>query len=353
MSLLVQKKQGYDNRSYQMYLDQVYKNKAENTTRQFVTQMKFFSQFCFETYSDWSLHHMHLAGAETIIKELMHQTKEEDRIATTIDVLQEFINWRSQTLSPASLQSMFWHITNYLYWRGIRIDKRDINSLHFPKIAKKKPYSMTMEEIVRFVAASNHERQALYLAQVSSGMRIGETMQVIKKDMRLYKDHFFVTVRAETTKTFEEREAILSVEATQAILQRWESIGSDELVYISTTKWRRSLSETIHFIRLRQRLGIGTPDFHPTLHRFRGFFYKMATKTADSDYAHRMLGHGGYLPNYGELTDDEKLQSYAKVEPELTVQDYYKNKLRDTTMEDRVKELELKLQASSNLPDAI
>jgi hypothetical protein len=58
-----------------------------------------------------------------------------------------------------------------------------------------------------------------------------------------------------------------------------------------------------------------------TLHSFRAYFFTKAARVHDENYAHKLTGHGGYLPQYDRLTDDEKLDLYLKLESELLVYD--------------------------------
>ena len=45
------------------------------------------------------------------------------------------------------------------------------------------------------------------------------------------------------------------------------------------------------------------------------------------NFAHRFTGHRGYLMQYDRITDDERLDMYLKLEPELVVFDQSKNNL--------------------------
>jgi len=58
-----------------------------------------------------------------------------------------------------------------------------------------------------------------------------------------------------------------------------------------------------------------------TLHSFRSFFFTKAARIHDENYAHKLTGHGGYLPQYDRLTDDEKLEMYLELEPDLLIND--------------------------------
>ena len=83
-----------------------------------------------------------------------------------------------------------------------------------------------------------------------------------------------------------------------------------------------------------------------SLHSFRAFFFTKAARCHDENYAHKMTGHGGYLMQYDRLTDEEKLEMYIELEPNLLIYDQTKNeekirKLRETNtkLEDQSEEL--------------
>ena len=51
----------------------------------------------------------------------------------------------------------------------------------------------------------------------------------------------------------------------------------------------------------------------------RSFFFTKAVRMHGENYAHRMTGHSGYLMQYDRMTDEEKLQMYLELEPELSI----------------------------------
>ena len=49
-----------------------------------------------------------------------------------------------------------------------------------------------------------------------------------------------------------------------------------------------------------------------------------------------MTGHGGYLMQYDRMTEDEKLEMYIELEPDLVVFDQTKNELEIAKLRDKV-----------------
>jgi len=54
-----------------------------------------------------------------------------------------------------------------------------------------------------------------------------------------------------------------------------------------------------------------------TLYSFRSYFFGKAADVHREGYAHKMTGHGGYLPQYDRMSDEKKLDWFLKLEPEL------------------------------------
>ena len=72
-----------------------------------------------------------------------------------------------------------------------------------------------------------------------------------------------------------------------------------------------------------------------TPHTFRAYFFTKAARKHDDNYAHRMIGHGGYLMQYDRMTEEEKLDMYIELEPDLVVYDQTKNKLKIEQLEEQ------------------
>ena len=49
-----------------------------------------------------------------------------------------------------------------------------------------------------------------------------------------------------------------------------------------------------------------------------------------------MTGHGGYLMQYDRMTEDEKLEMYIELEPDLVVFEQTKNELEIAKLRDKV-----------------
>jgi integrase len=67
---------------------------------------------------------------------------------------------------------------------GIKISPQDVRyNLKFSKTLKREHYPLKREEIIDIITPVPYSKKALYLALVSSGMRIGEALRIRRKDI--------------------------------------------------------------------------------------------------------------------------------------------------------------------------
>ena len=162
-------------------------------------------------------------------------------------------------------------------------------------------------------------------------MRIGEALSSQKKDFDTSKTRIKINIPADT-KTRQGRSTYISKEAESRLKPILEKKAPEDYVFSKTNKkpftsnYRRALD------RIIKRLGIdekyGSNGFHKiTSHSFRAYFFTKAARKHGENYAHRMVGHGGYLLQYDRITEDEKLQMYLELEPDLVIFDQTKNEL--------------------------
>ena len=77
--------------------------------------------------------------------------------------------------------------------------------------------------------ACSAKREMLYLAQSSSGMRIGEMVQLRKKDIHTDTARLMVKIPAAFTKTGVARTTFFSAEAAKLVAPRLKKIGDLDL----------------------------------------------------------------------------------------------------------------------------
>ena len=292
--------------------------------------LKKFQKFCKDH---------HEMTPDEFCKELLVLKKqnESEYTDTLYDVLQEWINEYSNLVNPNTLRTLFSNVRSYIYYFGIKTDSQDVNQLlSFPRIQKEEKYPLKHSELLKIVndQTRNLTRKALYLACSSSGMRIGEAVQIKKSDLE-FKERIQINIRPSYTKTQTGRSVFISKECQQILESYLGDLDNEDTIFYKgkcdNIQTRDSsecgrLAECL--IRLDLDMKYSSNGRHKiTSHSFRAFFFTQAVRKHGENYAHKLTGHGGYLMQYDRMTDEEKLKMYIELEPELVVFDTSKQNL--------------------------
>ena len=207
-----------------------------------------------------------------------------------------------------------------------------------------------MDTFRKMLNTCSAKREMLYLAQSSSGMRIGEMMQLRKKDIHTDMSRLMVKIPAAFTKTGVARTTFFSAEAAQLVAPRLKKIGDLDPVFGTDVSAKSNARcEAKYIDDLQKKMGIS--DKYETngrnvitTHSFRAFFITKISRS-DPNLAKYFSGQKGYLLQYDRLTDAEKLSHYMGFEPLLLVSDKARDQERIRNLENEnanVAELERK-----------
>jgi len=217
------------------------------------------------------------------------------------------------------------------FWKRLSRRIKGIRAVSQEKV----PSNAELRRILTHMAV---EGKAVYLMLVSSGMRIGEAMQLKLEDIDLDADPVKVNIRREYTKSGDARITFVSAEGKEAI-QEWLKVRDD---YIKTAVARSHFYEKdTESDRLfpfdvkkaydqwtnaldKSKLNGRDPEtnrhkIHP--HVLRKFFRSKAGMVS-VDMAEALMGHSGYLTDvYRKYANAEETLSdfYRQVEPSLEV----------------------------------
>jgi len=301
-----------------------------------------FTWFVQETYDGKTV--------EEIIEELQFVKKNNDEYEEILyDVLQDWINWNEKRgLGSYTIRVTFSNLRKFLFHFGIKTNEQDIKEyLRFGKVPQEERHPLSQEEYRSIIDgfAKNPYQQALFLAMGSSGMRIGEILGLKKKDIDTSKDRIKINIQT-NTKTRRARSTYISKEAAkklQPILAKKELndyIFSKKNTKSYVSNYRRALDRIIKRIGLDEKYE--SNGIHKiTSHSFRAYFFTKAARKHGENYAHRMIGHGGYLMQYDRMTEEEKLQMYLELEPDLVIYDQTKNELEIAKLKENTEEIAL------------
>jgi len=221
--------------------------------------------------------------------------------------------------------------------------KEDVKqNISLPKIPKEEKHPLSLEEIRKIIAEANFKKKGLYLTLLSSGMRVGETVQLKKKHFDTSEKRFMIKIPADLTKTKQARTVFISKEASNAIRPLLKRIEDNDAVFSKNKNPHYAVcAEEMTFKRILKNVGLvesyeSSRTNKITMHSFRAYFFTKATRKHGENYGHMMIGHGGYLMQYDRLTDDEKLEMYLELEPDLTIDSTERDKI---TIEKQQEEL--------------
>lgn len=238
-----------------------------------------------------------------------------------IKLLQNWINDSQSSGRTKRHRAGF--VCKFLYYYDIDIDGRDFKTLKFGKMGKsfKKPF--TIEIIKQIYNNSSHRRQVLYLFLISTGCRISEAMALRRKDFEMSTKR--IKVQIYQSKNDETRLGYLTKEAGRMISPILNKLDPNDFVFATMEDMKRAKNtEGQCFRRVTDQLGLGTDRRrsgirHWTIHSFRSFLFTQYTKTHNGDLAHAYIGREQYLDSYLNMTEEEQLEQFIKVEPLLFI----------------------------------
>jgi len=285
----------------------------------FVKQVKAtlnkFDIFCKAKFNE---------SEEGILSQLMKQ-KQDERIINACDTLQLFISSLNKKISPQTIPSYLSHVTGYFNYRGIKLTSLDKKSIRYPKVVKEEKYPLSKNDIKQILDIASYKRKILYLTLSSSGMRIGETLALRKKDFDTSGKRIMINIPAKITKTKASRRVFVSLEVGPYLMKRLNEIENNDLVFGTNEKivQAESTEEKI-FTRLTDKIFSNMPRYESgtrkiTLHSFRAFFITQAVRTVGDSFAHAVSGQEGYLKVYKRYDNEAMLEDYLKLEPALFI----------------------------------
>jgi len=297
-------------RSYESFFDSKLSKKKPQTRKLYKYSLDDFDKFCKK----------HLTAN-------LEQSIENFKEASTddiIDVLQEWIN-SSPIGRQSNLKGRLSQINNYLYYRGISIDSRDLKDLEYENSEPEERRPLSFDELKKILDAATQRQRALILSLSSSGMAIGEACNLLKSDFDFSQSRIMIHIKPSyTKKQGRGRTVFISYEAERILKPILDKIEDNQRVFGYSPTVKDSINNYQNqFRRLVDSIGLGlkyeSGKRQKTLHALRAYFFTKANKIHGLDYAHKMTGHKGYLNQYNRLEEAEKLEMYLKLEPELLV----------------------------------
>jgi len=256
------------------------------------------------------------------------------------DVMQAWINYNSKKISPKTVKLYFALVKPFFYYKGLRFHSADIKeNLKFPKVFYNEKHGVTREEIKTIFDVLKPRKKALFLCQLSSGMRIGELLRMKKKQLDLSTKRITVTIPAEHNKNGRARTTFFSKEAAKYLRVILKNKTDDELIFTKNEYWESARNTVL----ANMRRWIAKQELHNiTTHSFRAYFITKVSRI-DPNLAKRLAGQKSYLDEYDRMSQNEKLEKYLELEPSLLIEEDEKLKSeveRLRAKEDKIESLE-------------
>ena len=317
--------------------------KADATKKAIKTALTSFDKFCSATYDDRT--------TDDIFEEL-NTLKGEEQTDAIYEVIQSWIDWLYSTGKlTTSIRQYFSALKQLFHYKGIKLHPMDVKErVEFKKRIKEELYALELEDIQKIFKFVNPKKSSFYLALISTGARPGELLQVRKSDIDTSKKRIKIRIEAENVKTRTGRSVWLTQETAKFLMIKLRNLEDDDLVWGTNEKSSFSLrNEAKIFNRICELAGFSdrykSNKFRKiTLYSFRSYFFGKAADVHREGYAHRMIGHGGYLPQYDRMSDEKKLEWFLKLEPELVVDSKERDKFTIEKQQKEISELEKKNQ---------
>lgn len=321
----------------EQFLDSMFLISHSNKTKiTYKTALNHFRNFTHTEYN--------LDETQIILK-----IKSED--LDLYQVIRNFVIYLDKkNIKPQGLRSYLSGLKGYLRHWGIRINSDDYKQLvKIPKVIRTREIPITKEMIVQILRNSSSKLQTVILVSCSSGLRIGEIVQLKISDIEFDSVPAKIHVRAEIAKGGSSRETYITSETVKALKDylkkhfdwqdgssNWSlqdtvifgrlsknNIGSVPLNAAESSKQtlqvalRREIAK-IPELSLRNENGRRSIHFHA----FRKYFRTIMGNVCGRDYAEALMGHGFYMDTYYQLPEDKKKQMYLDAEPHLTISDF-------------------------------
>jgi len=273
-------------------------------------------------------------------------------------ILNEYVIFLDKKgIRPKTIRLWFTVVKGYLTNLQVEVFSEKCKQLvKLPKVRRIKKEALTKEIIIKLLRNLDAKLQTAVLVAISSGMRVGEIAGLTLEDIEFNHDPVKINIRAETSKSREDRETYLTNEASEALkdylkryfswkedstnsdLQGLRIFGRTSKIKMGNVKGRlpkstEQLTEAILLQKTLARRIAKVPELNRLarngrkvihFHAFREYFYTVVSNVSGSNFAHALMGHHEYLDTYYTLSEKQQIKLYQKAMSYLTISDYSK-----------------------------
>lgn len=273
-------------------------------------------------------------------------------------ILNEYVIFLDKKgIRPKTIRLWFTVVKGYLTNLQVEVfSEKCKQRVKLPKVRRVKKEALTKEILVKLLRNLDAKLETAVLVAISSGMRVGEIAGLTLEDIEFNHDPVKINIRAETSKSREDRETYLTNEASEALkdylkryfswkedstnsqLQGLRIFGRTSKIKMGNVKGRlpkstEQLTEAILLQKTLARRIAKVPELNRLarngrkvihFHAFREYFYTVVSNVSGSNFAHALMGHHEYLDTYYTLSEKQQIKLYQKAMSYLTISDYSK-----------------------------
>jgi len=338
------------------FLDSVYViSHSHKTVKTYQTSLNHLQKFTSNRYK---------IDSYTLIQNL------KDEEIDVYELLREFIIYLDKLeVKPKGIRAYLSGVKGFIRYSGIKINSDDFKyRVKVPKLIKTKEIPLTKQMIIRVLHNCPSKLQTSIMVACSSGLRIGELVQLKLSDIDFDSKPTKITVRGNTSKTRQSRETFITTETTNVLkdyLSRyfsWKKNNDNshlneryifgplsnkgrpskkpgynvESAKLTLQKILRNHVSTIPELDITNENGYKAIHFHG----FRKYFRTIVGNVCGRDFSESLMGHQFYMDTYYQLSDDKKRELYTDVESHLTLSDFKEVENKITNLTVKCNELE-------------
>lgn len=311
-------------------------SKGRKSNKTHVTYSISLSHFqTFLSESEYSDHNV-----QTILTPLL---KGHTNVYKLLDKFVGYLVDRKTKLSYQSIVVYIAGVKSYLEYNDVDISSNKFKKMvTLPSKQKRSKQAIDANDIRNILSSCTNDRlKSLLLVLASSGMRVGEALSLRNTDVNFDESPTKIHIRAENTKTNQERDVYISDEATRDLKKfinsRYDAKEEykkypNHLIFAKRNLKRETVDTRMLYVRLHDQFvkllekvdmnkrNDGQVRRKITFHSLRTFVKSTIATHINTDFSEFYLGHS--YSTYWNIKESERRELYIKCMKYLTFLDY-------------------------------
>jgi len=210
-------------------------------------------------------------------------------------------------------------INNRIFNKRVRIEKAE----------EEDPEPFTKEQMRILLDRCSNHNKLKYMVMKDSGVRVGELVQIRKRDINTSKTPIEIKIQASYSKTRKARITFVTRETAPMLIRLLKNKQEGELVFgTNEDPYIAKGTEKVEFTYYRDQLTKAYPEFgeryqsngrhKKTIHSIRSYTATQCAEAIDDTWGHTLIGHKKYLGQY--IRNQDKISKmYLRSESYLMI----------------------------------